>query len=177
MKKFFVLFLVAMATLTVAKAQVYVGGTVGFASSKADSDASTETSFKIMPEVGYNLSDKWAIGTTLGYADGSINLAGLNFGDAKLFTIAPYVRYTFFKSNLVNLFLDGGVGYSNLKVNDVKSDVLEIAIKPGLAVNLSENVSLVAKYGFLGYEKFEDASNFGLNLNGNALSFGFYYSF
>ena len=54
--------LVAVMSLT-ASAQVYVGGSVGL---WRDYNAN-ETSFNLIPEVGYNLSDKWAIGLQIGY--------------------------------------------------------------------------------------------------------------
>lgn len=41
-----------------ASAQIYVGGSLGFESSKENKDADALTSFSILPEVGYNLSDK-----------------------------------------------------------------------------------------------------------------------
>ena len=50
-------------------AQVYVGGSLAFeswSSQKLAGDKS-ETVFKLLPEIGYNLSDEWAIGTVIGY--------------------------------------------------------------------------------------------------------------
>ena len=53
MKKFLFTLAAAFVTLT-ASAQVYVGGEVGFWRNWAD--GANETTFKVLPEVGYNLS-------------------------------------------------------------------------------------------------------------------------
>lgn len=168
MKKGLILLFAIMATLTV-NAQLYVGGSVGFASEKIKGEDS-ETTFKIMPEIGYNFSDNWAVGATLGYQK----------NEYKTFQIAPYVRYTFLKSDLLNLFVDGQFSYINMKEDVDGAESMSgfgIAVKPGLAVNVSKNISLVAKYGLLGYQKVEDYSTFGLDIDASKLEFGFIYNF
>ena len=66
MKKIFAIALVAMMTMT-ANAQVYVGGGIGFASESYDGDS--ETVWSIMPEIGYNLNEDWAVGVVVGYGE------------------------------------------------------------------------------------------------------------
>ena len=66
MKKI-VFFLFATMLVASVKAQVYVGGTVGLWHND-DLDA---TFFKLEPEVGYNLSEKWAVGGVLAFAHGN----------------------------------------------------------------------------------------------------------
>jgi len=176
MKKGLILLFVMMATLT-ANAQFYVGGTVGVNSAKPD-DGDAVTTFAIMPEIGYNFSDNFAVGATLGYA----KVENDNMDElCKTFTIAPYARYTFLKTDLLNLFVDGEVSYSNIKpdVDDAESvSAFGIHVKPGLAVNVSDNISLIAKYGLLGYDKVKDnGSNFGFNINASKIEFGFIYNF
>ena len=155
MKKGLILLFVMMATLT-ANAQFYVGGTVGVNSAKPDGGDAV-TTFSIMPEIGYNFSDNFAVGATLGYA----KAANDYMNDlCKTFTIAPYARYTFLKTDLLNLFVDGEVSYSNIKED----------------VDGAE--SLIAKYGLLGYDKIKDyGSNFGFNINASKIEFGFIYNF
>lgn len=87
MKKFCFLWLLAVITLT-ASAQVYVGGEVGL---WRNWDAN-HTSFSILPEVGYNLSDNWAIGTSIGYAYNYLEGNKTNAVE-----VAPYARYTYAK--------------------------------------------------------------------------------
>ena len=85
------------------------------------------------------------------------------------FIIAPYARYTLFSQGLFSMFLDGGVGYSTTKADGAeRQNGWEIGIKPGIMFNLSDNFSLVAKYGFLGYR---DTYGLGRSFNGFGLGF------
>ena len=162
-------------------AQVYIGGSVAFeawSSQKLAGDKS-ETVFKIMPEIGYNLNDEWAIGTVIGYQNDKFN--GVNGVSESAFTIAPYARYTFSKLGKVNLFVDGGVGFTSASKADWTE--LEVGFKPGLAVNLTDNLSFVSHIGFIGYDLLNpdgddnNISMFGLSLDATDITFGLYYSF
>ena len=54
----------------------------------------------------------------------------------------------------------------------------EIGFKPGISFNLTDNFSLVAHYGFLGYRtKYNGSSVSGLSLSGNEISLSLYYCF
>ena len=181
MKK--ILMTIAAAFVAVSmNAQIYVGGSVGMASVK-NGNADAETLFKLIPEVGYNLNDEFAVGVAFGYQKGTANMIGEGFNNGKqeIFQINPYVRYTFIKSNLVNVFVDGGVDFSSHK--DAGTG-LNFGLKPGVAVNLSENLSFVTHFGFVGYKSYNpkadglDTSNkVGVDLNGNNLTFGLYFNF
>lgn len=150
MKKIVLSVIVALIAIT-ANAQVYVGGTFGVGSDKVETEGTEvrNTTFKILPEVGYELSEDWSVGTVVGY---EYNKSG----DVKTntFTIVPYARYFFLSSNVVRLFADGGFGFSTSKTkgNDALNS-WNIGIKPGIAIKLSDHFCLVAKYGFLGYSK------------------------
>ena len=108
MKKIVLSVIVALIAIT-ANAQVYVGGTFGVGSDKVETEGTEvrNTTFKILPEVGYELSEDWSVGTVVGY---EYNKSG----DVKTntFTIAPYARYFFLNSDVVRLFADGGFGVS-----------------------------------------------------------------
>jgi hypothetical protein len=181
MKKIFAVALVAMMTMTV-NAQVYVGGGVGLQSSSYDGNS--ETFFKLVPEIGYNLDENWAVGIAVGYGEHKTTLKSGNLkttAKVKAFEIAPYARYTFAKCGKVNFFVDGGVGFKTAS----KADWTEfnVGLKPGLAVALSDKVSFVSHFGFLGYDVFNpegdknNVSKFGLDLDGNDLTFGLYFNF
>ena len=178
MKKIVLVFIVAFIAIS-ANAQVYVGGTLGFSSVKTETKSTDvkTTTFKILPEIGYELSEDWSIGTVIGYEYSKTEDLKIN-----TFTVAPYARYFFLDSNLVRLFADGGFGFSTSKVKG--EDALNswsIGIKPGIAIKLSDNFSLVAKYGFFGYSNDETyngkVKRFGLDLDTDELSFGFHYIF
>lgn len=189
--------LVAVMSLT-ASAQVYVGGSVGL---WRDYNAN-ETSFNLIPEVGYNLSDKWAIGLQIGYVhdykggvDLDLDFFQGRFGSQKTngLVIKPYARWSYAEFGPVRLFLDMGFGFDTYKtkveVGDrtVKSDPFnawEIGVSPGLAVSLTENLDFIAHVGFLGFRDSDDGSaakfgrdGFGFNVDGNNLNFGLYYNF
>ena len=139
MKKILMTMVAAFAAVSM-QAQVYVGGSFAIEawSSQKNAGDRSETAFKIMPEIGYNLNDQWAIGTVIGYQNDKFN--GVNGLSESAFSIAPYARYTFSKLGKVNLFVDGGVGFTSAS----KADWTEISIgfQPGIAVNLTDQLSL-----------------------------------
>ena len=107
----------------------------------------------------------------------SVGWEGVEDG-AHTFEIAPYARYNFCTSKLVDLFLEGTVGYKHYE-HDV--DGYEFGIKPGIKVNLSDNVAFVTKVGFLGYQQkgTDDfkVKKFGFDLDGTNIQFGVNYKF
>lgn len=180
MKKIIMTLVAAFAAMSM-NAQVYVGGSFAFeawSSQKLAGDKS-ETVFKLMPEIGYNLNNEWAIGTVIGYQSDKFN--GVNGVSESAFSIAPYARYTFTKLGKVNLFVDGGISFTSAS----KADWTELAIgfEPGLAINLTDNLSFVSHIGFIGYDLLNpdgddnNISKFGLSLDATDVTFGLYYNF
>ena len=106
---------------------------------------------------------------------------GVNGISESAFTIAPYARYTFSKLGKVNLFVDGGVGFTSASKADWTE--LSIGFMPGLAVNLTDNLSFVSHLGFIGYDQYNpdgddnNISMFGLRLDATDITFGLYYNF
>ena len=180
MKKIVLTMVAAFAALSM-NAQIYVGGSVAieaWSSQKLAGDKS-ETAFKLLPEIGYNLTDEWAIGTVIGYQ--SDKFKGVKGMSESAFTIAPYASYTFSKLGKVNLFVDGGVGFTSASKADWTE--LSIGFMPGLAVNLTDNLSFVSHLGFIGYDQYNpdgddnNISMFGLRLDATDITFGLYYNF
>ena len=182
MKKILMTLVAAFATLQMS-AQVYVGGSLGVASVK-NGNADAETTYKVIPEVGYNINDEWAVGVKLGYQKGAAALGQGAYGqdvNTELFQIAPYARYTVVNSKLVNVFVDGGLGFGSYK--DLGTE-FNIGLRPGVALNLTDNLSFVAHFGFVGFETFSpdadgvDSSNaVGVDFDQNNLTFGLYWNF
>lgn len=178
MKKLMLVAAMMVAAIS-ASAQIYVGGSLGFESTKANENADNLTTFAIEPEAGYNLNENWAVGVQLGYAskDKSKN------EKVSAFTIAPYARYTFAKSGIASFFVDGGIQYASLG-SDAKGSIFGLGFRPGVKIAASNKVDLVAKLGFLGYQSANEdaqASGFdkdkiGLSVNGTALEFGLYFN-
>lgn len=180
MKKILMTIVAVFATVTM-NAQWYVGGSVSvdsWSSQKLAGDKS-ETTFALLPEIGYNLNDEWAVGTVIGYVSDKFN--GVNGVSESAFTFNPYARYTFFKAGKVNFFVDGGIDFTSAS----KADWTELAfgVKPGLAVNLTDNISFVSHLGFIGFDQFNpdgddnNTTKVGVDLSGTNLTFGLYFNF
>lgn len=174
MKKILLFVLVAVAAISMNAQDVYMAGNV---SMWRNDDANT-TSFKIAPEIGYNLSEEWSIGSEFGYMYDYVNKSKTN-----TFSVAPYARYSYYNNGSVRLFLDGGFGFSTTKVKGHDSENgYQIGLKPGIAVKLNDHFSVLAKVGFIGYnDDYGTVSSrrhgFGFDLNGDDLSLGIHYAF
>ena len=181
MKKVMMTLVAALMTVA-ASAQVYVGGSLGIGSVKLGAN-DAKTSFKIVPEIGYNINDEWAVGLAIGYQQGECKLGKADYlqeTEMKLFGVNPYVRNTFLRTKYVNVFVDGGLTYQTVK--DFGSD-FQIGLKPGVAVNFNDKLSFVAHIGFIGYETFspkgdgKSSNTVGVDLDGNNITFGLYWNF
>ena len=184
MKKFILTAIVAVAAMT-ANAQIWVGGQLGYTFSKLNNDLTGDVKvneFTILPEIGYSLNDKWDIALQIGDQYQSVKVGDGKAESANAFVVAPYARYTFYKTGKVGFFLDGGfsIKTGDITVDDVTLEdetMFGVGIRPGVKFAASDKVTFVASFGGLGYEKVSDYSKFGFNVNGNALQFGCYYSF
>lgn len=175
MKKIYMT-LVAVMFAVCASAQVYVGGNVGITSVDGDF-VDNETYYKLLPEVGYHFNDDWAAGVMFGWSKDIASTTSLNA--TQTFEINPYARYTFLHTKVVNLFCDGGFGYKHYNGT---ANEWSIGLKPGIEVKINK-FSLVAHVGFVGWEQVKvidggpKTSAWGLNLDGNNITFGVYYNF
>ena len=135
-KKLFVL-VALLACITTANAQWYVGGSFGFTSTTIDDGNSDESgsSFKIVPDIGYQVDSKMSVGLQIGYSHGLATFGSLTVTDVKQamstvlgayadinnedmklngFTISPYIRYNVVEFGRANLFIEGYIGYNNI---------------------------------------------------------------
>lgn len=138
MKKLLLTLILAFSCTMISSAQFYVGGTFGISHSKLSFGEGVEsqsgTSFKILPEIGYQLNDKFTVGGNIGYIKGYAALGSFDptdikeFGSAiassitdvaggdlidmnlSAFRIAPYVRYSIYKIQKFEFFADGTIG-------------------------------------------------------------------
>jgi len=174
MKKFILAALVAVASLS-ANAQVWLGGSVGFGVN-SPKVGDSQTTFVIAPTVGYALSDKWEIALEFEYG----MKTNVPDGDVKdEFRIAPFARFNFAKAGIATFFVDGGFGFGKKNYEGgLDTNTFNVGLRPGVKVELSKNIELDAKLGYLGYYNEKDVKDFfGLNVNGEALSFGVTYKF
>jgi len=176
MKKLFItLAFITLAFISMNAQEVgqwWIGGSAGFWSSKAKGSSSV-TSYKILPEVGYALNQNLALGISLGYAHSDMGFEKLDLevGEIDLFTVSPFVRMAFLQGDLGALFVDGGVSYAFADLKDFDEDLnmIEVGFRPGVAFNVSNRISLIGKFGFLGYQYIKAGDNkvnsFGLELD------------
>ena len=105
MRKIFMT-LVALVMTVAANAQVFVGGEVGFWRNYEDN----HTSFTVAPQVGYNITNKWAIGLEFDYDYNYYDGLKVNGVGA-----APFARYTAAKAGPVSFLLDAGFAINTYK--------------------------------------------------------------
>ncbi len=189
MKKIALFTLFTLLTINI-NAQFYIGGSFGYTSTKVsngDNDQSG-SSFKIMPELGYYLSEKISLGVQAGYSHGyaafgsltatdlksAINIISSTYADVseetmKLnsFTVTPYIRYNALGLGRLHLFIEGAAGYTNIKSDgiiaigeqpkqEIKMDAFEIAVRPGITLNLYDHINVLVKLGSLGFISAKD---------------------
>ena len=158
-KLLFLTFLSSIITLT-ASAQIWIGGELYFKSNKAslsDLEVSSNNTIGILPEVGYQLSDKWAVALRLGFThsdDGTATLANQTLtGNINQFCIEPFVRYTLFQADKFSFLLDGGIGYRLLNISGYnKIHTFGVAVSPALAYSINNHWALTAHLGRIGYD-------------------------
>ena len=184
MKKFLLTFIIALTAMC-AQAQVYLGGSVGlavFSSGNQDS----EVGFRLLPEVGYNFNNTWSVGAVVGYEQGNFSMLGNQLSYTKntsAFQFSPYATWSFFRTNRVTLFLDMGLGFTTGEVQNVSFTALNIGVKPGVSVGLTDHLKIKLTAGFLGYESidpegdFNGVHAFGFDVNGNNIQLGLFYTF
>ncbi|HBX19282.1 MAG TPA: hypothetical protein DEF88_02385 [Porphyromonadaceae bacterium] len=175
MKKIILAVIIAFSA-NVANAQNFcIGGSTSF----WNNESGDRTTVSVTPDIGYTLSNKWYLGVGIGYKYTKQEDIKINS-----FTLNPYARYSYFAAGKVRLFVDGTFGIANDKQKGKDSDFAwQIGLKPGVIIGLTERFSLAAHFGFLGYRDADNDINslgekgWGLDLSGNSLGFGFFYSF
>ncbi|MDR1984706.1 MAG: hypothetical protein LBQ28_07785 [Prevotellaceae bacterium] len=177
MKRIILSAIFIMAIVVSANAQDYkwfIGGQAGYVTGKSGNTRTT--AITVAPEVGFRFSKDFAFASSFGYTHLTTKV-GNNKAKSNGFIIGPYLRYTFLKKGIVGAFVDGGAKFG---LSDVKG--FEAGLRPGISIDLTNRLSVVASLGFVGYN---DGKNIGRNkygkgfevdFSGNQSSFGFYFS-
>lgn len=179
MKKLILAALIAIFAVSANAQKYYLGGSLGF----WRNDDTKTTSFNIAPEAGINVSDRFAIGLSIGYGYADYDGSSLN-----TFAASPYARYTCCTLGPVKLFLDGGADFSVLSASGDKYYAWGVGIKPGVSFDINEKFSILAHVGFLGYRDVDSEvakefskvgfnKGWGLNFNSYDLKLGVQYKF
>lgn len=172
MKKSLLAIAFAMVAM-VSSAQVYVGGSLGF-----DFDGGKElssTAFNVAPEVGYAFNENFAVGASFDYNSFG---ATVKLFDEKVkstttaWNFKPYVRYTFYNAGILSCFVDGVFNLSGAK--DLDENYMGVNVCPGVALSITDNVSVVSRLVALGWNNFKTKE---FSFNASFASFGVYYTF
>lgn len=179
MKRIITLVLIALVTLT-AQAQFWVGGSMYIDRTKENSsflniDRKTTFILRLMPEVGYHLTDKVGLGVSAGYEFNSQHVVLDNpnqpFYDQKNYSnsyyLTPFVRY-YFNNNRLRLFADGELPFSTThnQGNAETSFSMGLALRPGVEFEICSRMGLHCYLGALTYNH----QWYG-NLNADSFSF------
>lgn len=171
----------------IASGTKYLGGNLGFNSSKANSDgAEAAINWSVSPEVGYFIMDNMAVGVGL-------ELGGSSQGDdrsSSRFGGLVYARKFWNASDNFHIFAGLNVGYatSNRTFASIESteNVFGAALDLGIWYNVTDTWSVAGRFGNLGFSSSSDPDNdqgggteFGLNVNTVTAPFslGLYYGF
>lgn len=156
MKKLIVIIALALFAFS-ANAQVYVGGALSFFPGGGGTGV-----FTLAPEVGYNLSSNTAVGARVSFDN--------QFGTT--FALNPYYRYGFKTFGDVMLFIDAELQIQSNTNGGNNTTTFGAGVVPGAAMQLSDNISVVASFGQIGYY----GGGFTLNFS-TAPGLAFYYHF
>ena len=169
MKKIIVSVIFTVVSLTAVNAQNYQWWAGGKSTFWLESDQVTVV---IAPEVGYHLTPKFTLATSVGlYSylyDNQSNKNGL--------ILNPYVRYNAIKKDNLLFFVDGGI---DVGLGDIAG--FQLGFKPGVAILLSDRIALAMQFGFAGFNDGKGIGGrrkgIGFDLSGYQSGFALFYSF
>jgi len=171
MKKYVLSAFLIMTTIMGVSAQEYKWWAGGRTTLWAGEDRTTVI---IAPEIGYNLNKNFTIAASLGFHSYSYD----NIPDVSGFVFNPYIRYNAFKKGVLFGFVDGG---AELGIGDFEG--VQIGLKPGIAVAITNRFVVALQYGFIGYSDGKGVitgmrnKGRGIDLSGYQSGLAFFYCF
>lgn len=157
---------------SVAKAQLYAGGSLGYQSSGVSTasgsttvNGKSTTAITLSPEVGYYLNQNLAVGISLSFLSNSVTTpigttsSTIDLSNTYMFT--PYARYHVLRSGSFSFFGEGSIGIGGQVSQTTKGNTIDkgpsvgtfaLAVSPGISYDLSEKFCLIAKLGNIGYQ-------------------------
>ncbi|WP_445736273.1 outer membrane beta-barrel protein [Mariniflexile sp.] len=163
MKTLTLFFLVLFATLLTANAQItkgnwMVGGTGNFYSAQLKNDNMTSNGIglELRPNLGYFITDKFAMGMSplFAYYKPENGISVISYG------IGPYIRYYFLKpENRINVLSHVGYSYfGDNRAND-KSTALDFRAGPVVFFNSSVALEMTLNYNL---NKLDSSTNYNI---------------
>jgi len=169
MKRILLSVILVVVTTSVASAQVYKWWAGGKTSFWAETDRVTAV---VAPEVGYHLTKKLTLAASVGIYSSKYNNLDPQLG----IILNPYIRFNAIKKDNLVFFVNGGVEYG---VGEL--DGFQLGFKPGMAILLSDRVTLGMLFGFIGYNDGKGIGGrregIGFDLSGYQSGFALLYSF
>lgn len=176
MKKFLFMAFLAVAA-TSANAQFYLGGTLQLGTQNVkvgDADGVSTTTFGILPEIGYNITDVFAIGAELGFNTSKTE----DYKALNVWGVGPYVRANFAElGNNVKLFADAFFAYEWASQGDADTDGFEVGLRPGINVALNDNWGLIGKMTLFSYSKYDETKTTSFKFAPTSVQLGVVYNF
>ena len=187
MKKI-LLSLAALALAATVKAQVWIGGEVGFTTNHTNGSDHSAIELNIAPDIGYTLSDNCSVAFALGYShtsnvDGSkYGMTGMTLSNVNAFSINPYTCYTFVKAGNFAFFVISGLKFRIAHAQGIENNFnqFSVTVIPAVAYSVSDKVTLASHIGdglYYNHTWMKDvarSNKFGFNLF-HGISFGAYY--
>lgn len=170
MKKLLFTLIAVIGLASMASAQLYVGGSIGFSSDGGKTKLADGTEIKhaktaefgLMPRVGYFLNDNLSVGAILNISYTKDTDAGADpyWESMTSLGIAPFVRWNFYSIGKFGINLEGGFGFdygtgnykdkpSNTKFSGTNFGLF---VRPVLTYDISRNITLEANLNFFGLE-------------------------
>ncbi|MDR2425654.1 MAG: porin family protein [Endomicrobium sp.] len=169
----------AVAAVNVLAFDWYAGTSLNFHTLSGD-DAEGSY-FAIAPEIGYIFSDKIDAGVGFGYeSDDKYNATSVK---TDTWSVIPFVRYKAFAAGSFAFYARLQLSYGSSKVDgeDESIDTFGVAALPVVEYAISDRFTLWTSFGALSYTTVSSGDNsvsdFGLDLDMNALTFGFAVNF
>lgn len=182
MKKFLLSIgaMVLFALSGFAQPSHWVGGNVGFSSSKVDS---TQSNFKMVigPSLGLMISEKGGVGLDFAYSIDNTDFSDSeDYRKSNMWTVSPYFRYYFAGNEKLHFYGDlyamFGGGKTETKIGaldpiETKNSMLGFGVRPGVQFWFTENWSIASSLGILSYDS--KTSDKGGNKESTSSQFNF----
>ncbi|MGY0040921.1 outer membrane beta-barrel protein [Pedobacter sp. NJ-S-72] len=165
------------------KGKFMLGGNVEFDSNKANGASKANTTFNIVPSVGYFVTDNLAIGTGVGFqtSKNHVDVAGTVAGfttKKQAFVVAPFARYYKGITEQFKFFSDKSVpmAFGNNKLGDndgnnyakvSKSTEIGVALSPGFAFFPSKKFGIEFSVRGINYNDITIKDNNDNKIGGN----------
>ncbi len=173
MKRILVSLLIFLFTLTIS-AQAYLGGSLSYSNGETQKHDLKTTTLIIKPELGYALNAHWAVGATL-----DLEFTKEGYSNEMVYSVAPYVRYKATTLGRFTLFADAVAGFEMYEPDGGNSvSGWSVAVRPGVAVALSNRIFLVTHLGHLGYydtEEIDGTKSFKAKLSSRDFAVGLFW--